>query len=562
MPSACEPLQTLLCQRRESFVPATVDPRASRVVHFPDLNACPLRDEKVDCQAVHLGYAIPVNVVPLSERPNFVQLELDPTAELTAVSYLIAQNHPFFADRMAATAKHELRSQYPHGENSGDEDIAAIAKQISDHAEAIYQSWKSRGLAPSEILKCHATSNMDSKFSSTSSNVKDLLVQSPDHLEKLVSDFVVEDKARIAAAAATSNKNMKHLPSSIQFALQKFENNILQNANDHKSVYGSQLRNQKAPANSFLNSNASAFTDKIALKTRPLRNRNQIFVETIEPQNFGVNNNKKETNNQNPVVTQVGAWPLKNKLLNKTSNGIVDGKDDGCTVDSSYMDLVAREEKRLIDALKTGLVLAVDNHDKTQELEPNKSLITSKEKLKFEDRGMVKNLAMKSLVTVKEKVQKDVDEVDSCKVVKDEKDFVSSRWGPRVNAVKPKVEVVPHPELTVQQKQNIRSAAISSSGTFSNPVRPFLTRGSVAERVMIFEKCPSELFLDKRSPRQTGRNWVNNVESENKLQVSTDSKESSKPILPPHTTLQRHVKSNKSVHIPRYAKQVFFWCFV
>ena len=37
-----------------------------------------------------------------------------------------------------------------------DDDIAAIAKQISDQAEAIYQNWKSKGLAPAELISCHA----------------------------------------------------------------------------------------------------------------------------------------------------------------------------------------------------------------------------------------------------------------------------------------------------------------------------------------------------------------------------------------------------------------------
>lgn len=37
-----------------------------------------------------------------------------------------------------------------------DDDIAAIAKQISDQAEAIYQNWKSRGLAPADLINCHA----------------------------------------------------------------------------------------------------------------------------------------------------------------------------------------------------------------------------------------------------------------------------------------------------------------------------------------------------------------------------------------------------------------------
>ncbi|VVC93027.1 unnamed protein product [Leptidea sinapis] len=50
---------------------------------------------------------------------------------------------------MAATARREI--------DTGEEDIAAIAKQISDHAEAIYQTWKARGLAPTEILSCRPT---------------------------------------------------------------------------------------------------------------------------------------------------------------------------------------------------------------------------------------------------------------------------------------------------------------------------------------------------------------------------------------------------------------------
>lgn len=50
---------------------------------------------------------------------------------------------------------------------------------------------------------------------------------------------------------------------------------------------------------------------------------------------------------------------------------------------------------------------------------------------------------------------------------------------------------MPHPELTTTQRQHLRQTA-------ANPVRPFLTRGSVAERVLIFERCPSDLLLDKR----------------------------------------------------------------
>lgn len=158
----------------------------------------------------------------LEKRPEFVELVLDPSCS-----------------EMAATAKHELRRKFP-ADSSGEEDIAAIAQQISDQAEAIYQTWKSRGLAPTEILNCHGNANAADKFGSALSPTSssrgnsicspvDILVQDAvdDNLEKLVSDFVVEDKARIAASRQKSP--VKNLPSSIQFALQKFEKNAQQN---------------------------------------------------------------------------------------------------------------------------------------------------------------------------------------------------------------------------------------------------------------------------------------------------------------------------------------------
>lgn len=69
---------------------------------------------------------------------------------------------------------------------------------------------------------------------------------------------------------------------------------------------------------------------------------------------------------------------------------------------------------------------------------------------------------------------------------------LSSKWGSRSTPRRPVEQQVPHPELTTSQRQHLRQTQAA------NPVRPFLTRGSVAERVLIFERCPSDLLLDKR----------------------------------------------------------------
>jgi len=76
---------------------------------------------------------------------------------------------------------------------------------------------------------------------------------------------------------------------------------------------------------------------------------------------------------------------------------------------------------------------------------------------------------------------------------------------------------LPHPELTVQQRQHLRernlqqqqqqsSQAGIPAGTAAGvqytasgiPIRPFLTRGSVAERVLIFEKCPTAISAESK----------------------------------------------------------------
>lgn len=70
---------------------------------------------------------------------------------------------------------------------------------------------------------------------------------------------------------------------------------------------------------------------------------------------------------------------------------------------------------------------------------------------------------------------------------------LSTKWGLRSTPRRSVEQQVPHPELTTSQRQHLRQTQAA------NPVRPFLTRGSVAERVLIFERCPSDLLLDKRA---------------------------------------------------------------
>ncbi|XP_071626318.1 uncharacterized protein [Temnothorax longispinosus] len=719
--------------RRNLFVSAIVDSRPSKAVHCPNLNACLVNESRseyvrVNCQTAHFGYAIPINIVPVRENPELVELVLDQSVELSGrlVNFLL-DHHPQLRQQeqrsydMAATAKHDLRRKFPADTSaSGEEDIAAIAKQISDHAEAIYQTWKSRGLAPTEILTCHSNTTAADKFGSaltpcnspavTGNNIGgktspslehsspttvDILTQTPNldngNLEKLVNNFVVEDKARIAAS---KQRSPSKLPSSIQFALQKFERNSTQQQQTAAAKNNIIADNSKkltsvllTPTSSFLNKPSQIVKPQVPAKT-PGSHHREVFLETIET-TFPVDltSSNKPAQQKRPTSTLIASspadslnvnssagsglttWPLKNKLndakriadvsrasakspqqedVAKTlpaqddKRSVITGMNSRC----AYLDEVAREEERLINALKTGAVITEEPERTMASLRARQKPAVKQEKPKVEpvkqiiigghnyhgNSSMVSNSGASSstanisnignavtAATVStdrpdggasandtKSLSKDdlsaMSTIDYAKVRyqaaqqnpptqqrleeqrasnnpynnstteqlvsnartkfemeirkdKDtkstDKDPVTSRWGPRITSPRPRLEqAVPHPELTSQQKQHIRTAA--ATGTGNNPVRPFLTRGSVAERVLIFEKCPSELLLDKRGPRQPAINtWRGGHEVQNKAQTYSKEKTQQKS-LPPHTTLQRQVKGNRNVLIPRF----------
>uniref|UniRef100_A0A146L5T8 Serine/threonine-protein phosphatase 2A regulatory subunit B'' subunit beta n=1 Tax=Lygus hesperus TaxID=30085 RepID=A0A146L5T8_LYGHE len=369
-----------------------------------------------------------------------------------------------------------------------EEDIAAIAKQISDHAEAIYQNWKSRGLAPTEILSCNNV--MPEKFTASLTSPKksvDILGATPNNLEQLVNNFVVEDKARIAREKNSPIKNV----SSIQYAKQKFENK------DKGRSVGEDVLRVYPKSPSFPNTKNETFS--------------QFIMDTIET-TLPVDHVPTQATST-PTSSGLQTWPLKNRP-EVTPKPRLKPKNE-------FIDEVAKEEERLINALKTGTTVAEESPTSKPTILQKKVGLGSQRTpgagpaLEPKPMGIVK----KVVKSYQEQMKDTVDYTQSGKKI--------VRTSRRYNE-----GAVPHPE----HKQGNSSRSVPG-----NPVRPFLTRGSVAERVLIFEKCPAELGLDKRK-------------SGNPPNYSRESLSSSLRSTPPphHSTLQRHTKANKSHLLPRF----------
>lgn len=276
---------------------------------------------------------------------------------------------------MAATARREI--------DTGEEDIAAIAKQISDHAEAIYQTWKARGLAPSEILSCRPT-----------------------------------------APSIKLSETMRTKPKT---------------------------------------------EPKPDLKQRPELRRD---IRVQKP-GLGIRNPdvRRDVRPQNDVNNTEHILPPD---IVPERNGIGGPMVGARRSDHSAMKLeVAREEERLLQALRTGGVVAESNGADRPDVVPSLSLVDYA-KSRYQDRldgGARKPIAGAG-------------------------GDRRSSLGSQVGEAKSKFEARARRATSAGGGVGEATAAAATTTTGPAPVRPFLTRGSVAERVLMFEKCPSEATLE------------------------------------------------------------------
>ncbi|XP_049284349.1 uncharacterized protein LOC125764292 isoform X1 [Anopheles funestus] len=553
----------------------------------------------------------------------------------------------------------------------GQEDLDAIAKQISDHAEAIYQTWKARGLAPTEILNCHTGDGAEHAFSQAlnpantpthpaggpsgtissgqsspagvvpggsvsptgnAAGVAELLAKAPNlsnnSLEQLVSSFVNEDKARIAAQRQQQQQQRGGVvvrtpttgtSSVIKSVLQKFERNGAIGGEDTVSggvsdVVGrpSYLRTGGTGAgntkpSSHL-SNSSSNNNNNNFNTLNKNNVPDVLKDTIVESKPGGTVREKPQTPVKPehLLNHVPSWPLKNRVVKTGGAGpkVIGG---GTTTPVSFakntadlMDEVSREEERLINALKTGTVLnssdsilpeVITSTLPDRDVPDYGSVVDHRAQLAGLSSGAGSSHSASGGGIYNPQSGPVGAMVTAASAGNGGGPIVAATNGtptlngngttngtgngttnhgsgdtPSVkhwNGVPMKPNHIPilnihqireQEKLSMNFTRNVATTRLPKDfgrtsvddekklnmqpKTIPSPIRPFLSRGSVAERVLIFEKCP-----EKAPPRERVKEPV-------KLQ--------SKPVnrlIPPniHATLQRHLKnSTKAPYIPQF----------
>ncbi|GBP18550.1 hypothetical protein EVAR_13011_1 [Eumeta japonica] len=308
---------------------------------------------------------------------------------------------------MAATARRDL--------DTGEEDIAAIAKQISDHAEAIYQTWKARGLAPTEILSCRPAPALKLSDGLRS---KPRLEPKPD----------LKQRPEI-------KRESKNDPSAASNVAQRNQRQELRRDARHES------------------------------RRDPRSQQEGDTVEVTLPPDLVPASGANSTSNVNARRADQAAMRLE----------------------------VAREEERLLRALRTGAVVAERTLERP-DVVPPLSLVDYA-KSRYQDRldGGARKPAAGATGERR------------------------ASLGSHVTEARSKFEA------------RARRASSAGAGPGSNgdgaaagaPVRPFLTRGSVAERVLMFERCPSEATLELAKRKTPAATWRGPHDVINRAQEQT-----------------------------------------
>jgi serine/threonine-protein phosphatase 2A regulatory subunit B'' len=416
-----------------------------------------------------------------------------------------AKQSPSSDDRRSSSASSSLELS---------EEIENIAKQISDHAEAIYQEWKARGLAPTEILKCHPGSEnltfnqtLNPKLSPTSVHAFEqaLLENAPDlsnsNLKKLVNSFVNEDKARLAAQRTDGGAG--RCSPSIASTLQKFENPSesppsYKLATSSRSPINTPTSGNSSSSSSDATSSITNLFPKSEQNQKILFQIPDVLKDTIEQ---CAKRQKPETPvKPNHLLNHVPQWPLKKKSSLSKSNSASDNDIQKIDYDPQYsliaddqqdidvMDEVSREEEKLINALKTGTVLSSDSLPEV--------ISSSLNEYKLQTEQLLNGLASKS-----RKMAQGNNVIDSSSQNQQPQPPQKPNHTPiyvppkednsrgfssfsRIGAANTRIPN--RHEISKLDEKKFELKSIPS------PVRPFLSRGSVAERVLIFEKCPEK----------------------------------------------------------------------
>ncbi|XP_062121957.1 pneumococcal serine-rich repeat protein isoform X1 [Drosophila sulfurigaster albostrigata] len=514
--------------------------------------------------------------------------------------------------------------------NDAHAEIAELSKKISEHADAIYQTWRSRGLPPAQLLEMYTNAAASGDFADVAvaaATAATTDISSAEGLQKMVTSFVNKDKEQrgknvvkkasevgVAAqsigngklkktatttaltgattttttpttgstkaskpsqqqasdqslqspkkvAAVTASKTLPDVNLNYDIDLHLDVNNLSQQQTQHLLKISELLQKEAAAAAAAAASATVASTGS----TTPTKKRqsNSNGSKTSSNSNTLINSN----NNNNKLTTAT----QNSKKLSKASS-------NNRSSSNSHANSSSESAGDAVDAPRVGVAVTLTDKGASEPTISSRKASKTKENHSEQQKPAMANstatatataaatTTSTTISTTKEKPaitrktansrnsssNSNTDNSNASNIVANAKATATPSATSTAAAATTTATVgssATSVDTTMPTLNKIKptsgSRAALTNGQDKNLGRPILTRGSVAERVLLFEKRPDvrNSFLDIKRPVEAPPKSLLKV----KLHATP-------PPAPAQeqNSLQKEIRSSKSVYIPRF----------
>ncbi|XP_030374245.1 serine/threonine-protein phosphatase 2A regulatory subunit B'' subunit alpha [Scaptodrosophila lebanonensis] len=462
-------------------------------------------------------------------------------------------------------------------------EIAELSKKINEHADAIYHTWKTHRLEPAQLLEMCTNAATVGDFSDVAAvSAASADSSSTEDLKKLVNSFVIKDKeqrgknsvkkspASNAEVIATAQANGKPKKTSLSSAtLQKSGSPSLTAGSGNKSstatvkaATGAKFTTEPLQSpKKVAAASATKVTDLALEQTQNLLKISELLQQKQKEPTTVTSIAKKRQQSSNGVAKQLtenvatANSTVANKLTEqqqqqqstkpaqkvttKGNNAIIQNNaqvpSNVDVVDAQPLtDKNKNSEALVMSRSTTKATASVSKLVKsTKESGSTEQKPATKEKPAVARRASNRNSSNSNSTTPTDNTNISNMAASSLATSMDASPATSATSAnttmPTLNKVKP----------------TSGSRAALTNGQDKNLGRPILTRGSVAERVLMFEKCPDvrNSFLNIKRPE---------VDTPPKSLLKVKLHATPPPPPQEQNSLQKQIRNTKSVYIPRF----------
>lgn len=204
-------------------------------------------------------------------------------------------------------------------------EIEKISKKISEHADALYRTWKSHGLAPTEILELY---NVDAGVAAGA--IAD--DKSAEDLHKLVNTFVSKDKEQRGVKSVVGSKSKLGVTQKTEVKPKVIEHKIdvrgvNSNTNKLTTPVAGNILNSVTPVYSQSNNILTDLekTAQIGVKKSSITPKSTNFIDTTDGVNDIITPTGSSGLNSTPKVTKIKTQKSQNAtpLTQKSTSGLL-----------------------------------------------------------------------------------------------------------------------------------------------------------------------------------------------------------------------------------------------